>query len=354
MGRHPFIAIFCILGLGVVTGCEEKKSGFTVGTKSKADSCDVDTQSLAGTEWIYLRANPDRTETPDPVQGRIQFRTEDGQLKAKYNVGSKANVYEYECKTSEKEVVCKEPPKVKDFCQALLVGGGKCNKATVKKIDSHLEDGQMEEGLKAGRANVKKYKGGKDWKQFAFNNNNLGNKLQGIIYAKVDKKRCSLRVTDNYMTIYNAKRVEDSNPNGTNMFIKNAEGKLLWDNCTDSKNLVGRPEAGFPKDPGKVSHLARYAVGSTVHFHYLGLDGSAPPEGCTFSFDIWNEGRPVSEGLVPTEAKFKGKPVQAWGYSKKFDAPSPPTGEIVTMIRHKTCGGKKEQVGVSCAAVLAQ
>jgi hypothetical protein len=353
MVRHHFVAVLCTLGLVLLPGCEQKTKGFTVGTSSKAGSCDMDTQSLAGSEWVYLRANPDRSETLDPVQGRIQFVADGDTLIAKYNVGSKANIYEYNCTVGEKEVVCREAPKVKDFCQALVVGGGKCNKKALLRIDKTLTEAQLETGIKEGRKNVKKYKDGKDWKQFAFNNNNLGNKLQGILYAKVDKRRCTLRVTDNYMTIYNAKRIEDSNPNGTNMFVKNVEGELLWDNCTDSKNLVGRPEPGFPKNPDKVGHLARYRVGDSVHFHYLGLDGSKPPEGCSFSYDIWNEARLVSKGLVPTDAKFKRKTVKAWGYSKKFEGPSSATGEVVTMVRYKECGGAKEQLGVSCAAVLA-
>jgi hypothetical protein len=355
MSRCSSKALKILCALVLLPGCEDKGK-ITLGTKSKADGCAASVATLADTEWVYLRANPDHSETPDPVQGRMKFFDEDGGLKVKYNVGSKSNLYEYECTSTEKEVICRETPKVKDFCQALLVGGGECTKATLRAIDSTITDAQLEKGIAEGTANVAKYKGGKDWKHFKLNNNNLGNKLQGLIYAKVDKRRCALRVTDNYMTIYKAKRIEDSNPNGTNTFVKNEVGELLWDNCTDSKNLVGRPEAGFPKNPGKVGHLARYRVGDSVHFHYLGLDGAEAPEGCSFSYDIWAEGKPVSKGLVPANApvKIKGKTVLAWGYSKKFDAPSPPNGEIVTMVRHKTCGAKTEIAGVSCAAVLGQ
>ena len=63
----------------------------------------------------------------------------------------------------------------------------------------------------------------------AFENTNLitmlGNKLQGILYVKVDESACRLKVTDNYMTMFNGERKEDSNPNGTNPFVKNTLGE---------------------------------------------------------------------------------------------------------------------------------
>ena len=37
---------------------------------------------------------------------------------------------------------------------------------------------------------VTKFKGTDKWKSFVFNNNNLGNKLFGQMYVKVNKRKC--------------------------------------------------------------------------------------------------------------------------------------------------------------------
>ena len=137
------------------------------------------------------------------------------------------------------------------------------------------------------KANYDKYKaeGGPSWKSFELNNNNLGNKLQGIAYVKIDARACRLVVTDNYMTIYNAKRREDSNPAGTNPFVKNDQGELLWENCTNRNDLIALPSAEYPKDPKTVATQTRWGVGDSVNYWYLAGDVQGPIEGCSFSFD---------------------------------------------------------------------
>ena len=348
---------FSFVGCG---GEEEKKKGLTLG--SKASSCDVTNSTLAGTEWLYLNTTPDGT-SPDPVMGRMKFLEEDGQLKAKYNARSKSSVYDYDSTVGEKKVTCKEEALPTDWCRALLAGGGTCDVATLQGIDSDLSAEEAAKGVKEGTAEfeeAKKTKKGDAWKRWKLGNNNLGNKLQARMYVKVVDRKCELRVTDNYMTIYNGKSMEDSNPNGTNPFVKNEMGELLWENCEadQSKNLVARPELGFPKDPAKAAHLAHYSVGDAIQFTYLGMDGMTPPENCSFSYDIFLEGKPVKKGLTPGEAsvrhKGKNQPVAAWLWDYKAEKPSPAGGEYVAMVRYTQCGAEKKQVGVACAAILAK
>jgi hypothetical protein len=344
-----------------MSGCDSKKEGFTVGQKSVKD-CDVSLENLDSTEWLYMNTTPDGTR-PDPIMGRLKFYTEGGTLKAKYNARSKSSMYDYNCVNAGKELRCKEKAMPADWCRALLAGGGKCDVATLKEIDEDLDAAAAAKGVAEGTKEfneAKKTKKGKAWKDFMLGNNNLGNKLQARMYVKVNTKKCQLRVTDNYMTIYNGRSLEDSNPNGTNAFVKNDQGELLWENCDgkQSENFVARPEMGFPKNPLKVGHLARYKVGQQAQFTYLGMDGMTVPEGCTFSFDIYVEGKPVARGLTPGSAKVKYKgrmtPVAAWMWDTKFDKASGAQGEIVSMVRYKTCGGAKEKVGVACVAVKAQ
>jgi hypothetical protein len=340
----------CFVSLLATTGCEEKKQGFTVGQKSEKGDCEASLDNLGGTEWVYLRANPDRTDSPDPVQGRIQFSKDGKELK--YNVSSRSDMYDFTCVAGEKEMTCREEAKVKDFCQALVAGGAECNAAALKAIDSTLTDAQVTEGITKAEEVIAKFTGTDKWENFKFNNNNLGNKLQGLLYIKIDKRRCALRITDNYLTVYDGKKVEDSNPNGTNVFVKN-EADLLWEHCTDAQDLIALEAATFPKDPAKVAHLGRHKAGKDVNFWYLGADAMNAPEGCSYNYDLWLNAQSLSKGNKPTPSTYRRKPMLEWHFTHKWDAATP-TPPIITMVRNKDCGGKSEVEEVSCVAVLIQ
>jgi len=352
MAKSTMIALSFLL---FSAGCgEDKEPKKTLTLGQAAGDCSLALDGLDGTEWIYLRANPDRTDTPDPMQGRIQFKTVEGQITAKYNVGSRSDIYEYECEApGEKRMICREKAHAKDYCQALAVAGKECTAESLRKIDGSLSDEKVAKGIEEGMANVAKFKGTDKWKNFVFNNNNLGNKLFGIIYVKVNERNCELRVTDNYVTVYNGKKVEDSNPNGTNAFVKNELGDVLWEHCTSASNLIALDTADFPKDPNSARHMGRWDVGKDVNFWYLGADAMAAPEGCELEFDTYMDAMPLSKGNKPGTHKLKGKEVLTWHFSHKWDA-APTQPAVVTMVRNKVCGGKTEVDQVSCAAVLIQ
>lgn len=351
--------VFAALALSLLGACG---SGDDEATAKKADACELSLDNLSGSEWLYQDVTPEG-DKPNHMLGRLKFHTEDGQLKAKYNARSTSQMYDYECKKTGSRLACKEKAMPQDWCRALLTGGGKCDVAALTEIDPALDPAEAAKGVEAGTAEyneaMAKLKG-RALKDFKLGNNNLGNKLQARIYVQVNKRRCRLTVSDFYMTIYNGRHIEDSNPNGTNAFVKNEKGELLWENCdgTQSKNFVARPEMGFPKNPAKVAHLARYKVGQQAQFTYLGLDGQTAPEGCSFSFDIWKDAKRVAKDLTPgtTKVKHKGRmiPVSAWLWDDKFEKASGVQGEIVAMVRYKTCGGVKENVGTACVAVKAE
>jgi len=341
--------------LFILSGCsgdDKEKKRITLGKKS--GECSLSFDTLDGTEWVYLRANPDRTDTPDPMQGRIKFAADGGEISAVYNVGSRSDLYEYECDTpTETRMICREKSHAKDYCQALAVAGKTCTAESLRAIDSSLTDEEVAKGIEEGMANVTKYKGTPKWDHFVFNNNNLGNKLFGQLYVKITKRNCGLRITDNYVTVYNGKKIEDSNPNGTNAFVKNELGELLWEHCTESSNLIALDTADFPKDPKNARHMGRWAAGKDVNFWYLGADAMVAPEGCTYNFDTWLDARPLKKDQSPGTHKLKGKDVLTWHFAHKWDkAPTMPA--VVTMVRNKVCGGKVELDQASCAAVLIQ
>jgi hypothetical protein len=68
---------------------------------------------------------------------------------------------------------------------------------------------------------------------------------------------------------------------------------------------------------------------------------------CTYSFDFWERWEPKKRGV---EAAVDGRRVD-WHIAQSYSEP----GVYVTdMVRYKTCGGKKEQIDVSCALVKIQ
>lgn len=340
-----------------LAACEEKSGKMTLGDEGAAE-CSLTADTLAGTEWVFLKANPDKSETPDHST-RLKFLDEGGKLKAKYNVGSVADMYDYSCEKKGDEQICKEKPKPRDWCQALLAGEAECNAEALRKIEPSLTDDEIKTAIEEAQANVKKYKDTPQWKSFQLNNNNLGNKLRGLLYVKVDEKRCRLRVTDNYMTIYNGKRMEDSNPAGTNPFVKNEMGELLWEHCTNQTDLIAKKSDALPED---VKTEIKHGAGEAVHYWYVGGDVLAPVEGCEFSYDVWHNGKPVVKGQKPELDESGKEPILKWHYAHTWDAPSATgAGDVASWVITKKCDsdeklkeGWTDNKRVACNAVLIQ
>src|SRR5687768_16761981 len=103
MWKPALIGGSLVLGL---SACEDKNPKITLGREAVGE-CSLSFDTLADTEWLFLKANPDKTEVPDPST-RLKFVSEGGAMKAKYNVGSVADMYTYDCERKESELVCKE------------------------------------------------------------------------------------------------------------------------------------------------------------------------------------------------------------------------------------------------------
>ena len=67
---------------------------------------------------------------------RIKFSTKDGKTTAKYNVGSRSDMYEYTCDAAtETRMICREDSHAKDYCQALAVSDKECTAESLRAID---------------------------------------------------------------------------------------------------------------------------------------------------------------------------------------------------------------------------
>ncbi|MEC7949174.1 MAG: hypothetical protein VX265_16510, partial [Myxococcota bacterium] len=98
-----------LVALLSLSGCEEKSSKMTLGGSQGVDGCDLALDNLAGKDFVFLELKPDRSEVPTH-RSRVRFFEEEGTLKAKYNVGSVADMYTYECRESSggDKLICGE------------------------------------------------------------------------------------------------------------------------------------------------------------------------------------------------------------------------------------------------------
>lgn len=334
------------LGAASLLACDDGGPDKTIRLTPEAVDCPLTMDTLADTQWIIERINADKSTTPD-LRTRMRFFKEGEELKVKYNVSSLSDVYTYNCKRRGEEWFCAEEPKLRDWCQALVTGGAECTPEALKQLAPDVTDEQVAKAIAEANDNMNRFKNTDNWKAFVFQNNNLGNKLQGLLYVKLEQKSCKLRITDNYMTLYNGKRMEDSNPVGTNLFVRNDE-ELMFEHCSDSTDLVALKQKEWPKTPEAAQTCAppgcTFTNAEEVHYHYVGQDGRTPKEGCTYSYDAWVDWKPAAKDVA---AVVEGTELR-WQYSVQHKAPGTPVFE---MVRYATCGGAKEKLETSCNIV---
>jgi hypothetical protein len=173
---------------------------------------------------------------------------------------------------------------------------------------------------------------------------------------KAKDKRCKVTVTDQYMTIYDGKRVVDSNPVGTNAFVQ-TKTEYEYEHCLDPRNLLDYSAATLPEDLQTIPPQRLYEPGQTVYYHYMGEKDVKAEEGCTYSRDISAQWLPKTtgeevavspEGVVQWNTSYVWNDVEAM---KVINDQSP--AGVLKMVRYKTCAdGKKEQIDVLCRAAL--
>lgn len=355
-----------LMVLAPLAGCDggdEKK--IVIG---EAVECNYTLDNLDGSTWVMLEAKPEGSvENP---MARLKWFTEDGVQKVKYTVKSPQDVYDYWCQRNGDEWQCREEEHLADWCQALEVHEeNSCTPEKLRELGATSDDDTIATEMNKALANVKKFRDTENWRQFSLNNNNLGNKLQGLLDVKLDEKKCQLRITDMYMTIYNGQRITDSNPVGTNPFVESKRGDdFMWEHCKDPYSLVDYTEPALPEDLAALGAPRMYEVGQTIHWHYMGhLDNRRSDEekaakaktlkaeeGCTYSMDTYQQWQklgtdvavqPDEEGNLDWHASHAYTDLD----QLKWVADTQPMA-IFHMVRNKTCGGKKETIDVVCSA----
>ena len=349
------VVLFMLPFTLVACGEEEKKV-------TKAETCSLSLDNLEGTEWLYLTEEVGKEPRPN-LRSRLKFTAEDGKMIAKYTVGSFADMYDYTCTRSagegkKDEVICRTKPDYEQWCETFAVNNKKCSLKMFQALDDTIvESDELKAGIEKGmkQFTAASEKGGREFALYQNQHNSLMNKLQGVVYASVDKEKCLFKVTDHYITYHNGTKLEDSNPNSTNTFVKNELGELLWDDC-DTPQLFDTTSPTFPEKPEETQFALEHAKGADVHFWLLYADLRYAEEGCTYSYDIYHNYKKIKSGLTPETAEVDGKKELRWGYSHKFDTASSKdmfnpsvkkAVDVVMMRTKKSCNGK-ESIVTAC------
>lgn len=325
-------------------------------TEPEKPACTLSLDTLDGSMWVMDDPQADGTSKPN-LQARMKFRTEDGQLKLDYTVKDPLNTYVFDCTTKgegdDAELECFEAPRVADWCMALeAFDEGTCTPPALRDfgISDAVSKGDLLAEIKKAKAQVKAWKKDGQWDRQKLVRNNVGNPLQGRVYVAVNSRTCTLKITDNYMTIYNGEQREDSNPVGTNPFVAYEGGELLFESCGPGRIVADLEVEELPET---IPAPAPHEFGAQIWYHYLGKDLVKPEEGCTYSMDTYAQWKALEAGVdVPVvDGKVVWKASHTFGDADK-DAlhqlnPVGPIG-LFSMVRHKECAGKKEKVDTVC------
>ena len=350
MRTSALFPLLCVPILAV-TACGEQEAAQT--TAEPEITCDLSLDQLTDSEWLFLREINGQEPIPDP-KSRLKFVQKDGNLVAKYTAASLSDMYDYSCTKNEDgdQLICRTDAELVKWCQTLMANNRKCNLGTLQQLDPTIKDSEeltkaVEEATKL-HEEVKKTDGFQNYKsQF----NSLANKLQGLVYVNIDKNQCRLQIIDNYMAYTNKKRMEDSNPNGSNAFVKNTLGNLQWADC-DTPQLFDTLSKDFPEKPEEVQPIGRHAVGTEVHYWVLHEPLRYAEEGCEYTYDVFHNYKQVQSGLKPEIVEVKGKKENRFHYSQKFDAPSKRGQPEVVMTTHQIkCADKPEKIITTCNKV---
>lgn len=325
-------------------------------TEPETPPCTLTLDGLEGTTWVMDDPQPEGG-TKANLQARMQFRTEDGQLRMDYTVKDPVNSYTFDCtkkgEGEDAELECFEPPRIKDWCLALEAWEeGACTPPALREfgIPEEVSKTDVVAAIKEAKAHIKELKDNEAWDKRRLAYNNLGNPLQGRVYVAVNTRTCTLKITDNYMTIYNGDQREDSNPVGTNPFVKYEEGELLFESCGPGRIVADLETEELPKELGAPG---QHEFGTEIWYHYVGGEHVEAEEGCTYSLDTWAQWKPKDKGLEQEiiDGKVHWKASHTFGEEDKEALhqlnPMKPMG-IFSMVRYKECGGEKEKLDTVC------
>lgn len=312
------------------------KDGAKDGAGAAGGDCPAAVDKVAGTTWVYLEPQRSGPDKPNPI-ARMRFREENGALKAEYTAGSLGDVFTYDCAESGGILTCVESDlHAEAWCKAWAsVHDGVCDAEGVAKVL-----GKDPSLFKAAAEKVNKELKGLSKSETETQrkvDNSAANKIQAKFMAALSPKDCRLIVQDKYLTMQDGTAREMSNVIDGGKFQKVTE-EYVWSSCKDISSTTVKDSAGAESQSG--------APGTWTFEATLPKDTKADAS-CTYTADIYKDWQPFSQGVA---AKTDGGKVT-------FSTAIPFTDKgkhTVYFDRIKTCGEKKESLGITCGAVRVE
>ncbi len=313
----------------IVSGCEKKT---TIGLQT-TEECDIDLENLEGM-YVAKKASPEKGDYEDK-DFRIFFYEENGKKLAKSTGGR----------------VYPQLPLTEKFTYEF-------------KEMKELHDGEKEAYY---WANLARGFNEQELEEHKKKNENLGWKLEGMLYIRLDDKQCRLKISDMYATYVKGERVEDFNMGGQSAYVKseiedysmvscppavhrdkpeeNRQGELIaWDKEEPDPNR----DESYPRGPKGTL----VPTDEPVHWMFIDteLNEKDAEEGCTYYLDVYYDDRPVAgKQDIPVSP---GKKWTYWRFDMQHEATPDPT--FIEIHRHKVCGGKDEVIDAVCNIVQTE
>lgn len=320
-------------------------------------TCDLTVDTLQGKAFVMSEAQPGAEDKLNPL-ARLTFVDEGGKTQAKYTAMSLGDIYTYDCekqtrKDGKEELKCSEKARPQDWCEALLAWDAACSPKKMKKFGATQSDEELKKLVATAKKNKRAAEKNEDpnvYKRWKARRASLANKLQGNLYAKVDEKKCRLRIDDLYWTLYKGEKREDSNPVGTNPFVK-ADEPWMFEHCDNQADLWDLETDAFPTEA--LTSLPKHEVGKPIYFYHTGKVGAEAEEGCTYSVDTYAGWLPKNKSIKaePKEGRVMWRAEHSYTDADVREINGKKIG-IFHMTRYKECGGKKEKIDTACRATV--
>lgn len=299
--------------------------------------CDVDVTKLAGTQWVYQAPQPVGPSKPEPA-ARVRFRDEGGALKADYTAGSSSDVFKYDCALEGKVATCLESePHAEAFCKAwAAVHDGVCDPAAVSTAAGIPLD-VATKAAESVNAELKKLKGDEIAQQRK-SDNSPGNKMRGKFRVAVDPGTCEVTLQDKYQTMVDGKLNEYENVLGSAKFAQ-VDTEYTWESCKDADSAwsPGPDDTHVPVQPG-----------GAIKFSAILQKDQKGAEGCIYTADLYKDWvKQQSEMTTTEDAKFGPRWDTTITLAEKGK-------HVIYFDRYKTCEGKRERIGNTCAMVRVE
>ena len=361
------ITFFSSLFIACNETVDEKK------TEKNTNPCDLSLDDLVNTNWVYEK-NMGGSALVDP-KFRLRFYSKEGKMKAQYNAGDMRAMYDYDCVSAPKKILCSTAPEPVDLCLSFFAANKKCTKKSLEKFymkrlgikgtdkkntSLSISQEQMRQANIDAEQKIIAWKKEGVWEnRYKLLYNSIRKRQMGLLYVEVNKSnnKCNLDISDNYAALSNAEILEDaSGMIGRSNFEKH-QGEMLWDSCTDTDNSLWLTDAAtLPENMEELKAKAAIFIEEDAHFWILNEKLSAPMEKeCTYDYEIWLNGQPFDKAMDNGNQKpvlAEDKKSTVWHYKTQFKTPNKDATDknIIAFKVNKSCNsGPKEMVGNYCA-----